>query len=404
MYEIVMPQLSDSMDEGKLIAWKVDTGDRVKSGDVIAEVESDKAIMEVQSFQDGVVEALLAKEGDTLRVGSVIAKIATQNEEAPKEALQEEKKESREVVHRAPKKESHKAPDTKASNTQEGYHSSPKARMKAQEYGVDIERLAQNTQEEIVHAKDVDMYALERYFTPKARKLLDSYNLKSTLFKLDHKIDEQEVRRYVKEHQLLLIKTLDPMQKALISNVTLSAQKPVFHIYESLDAALIQKHQNRTVTLWIIKAVAKVMMQHEAFRSKIVQERVQIVPYASISLAVSDKKALYMPVLHQAEKMSADTIGSTLQNFKNHLQKRSFRAQDLEGATFGISNLGMLGIERFDAMINRDESAILAVGALKNGKIALTLTADHRLVNGYEAALFMQDLKKELQSPLNFKE
>jgi len=436
MYEIVMPQLSDSMDEGKLISWKVSIGQAVKSGDVIAEVESDKAVMEVQSFKDGVVKELLVKEGDEVKIGTVIAKVDTQESvQAPQknEKESEKKSEVQEIQKETPPKTETPQTESEAELLKESQHESiledifhidtqeqekpkilhtqhkgekaisPKARAKAAAYGLDIETIAKNSQESILHSQDVEDYLQQKYFTPKALKLLQSYHFASDLFSLDHKIDEREVQEYIQTNEIPLPKALSPMQKAIISNVTASAQKPVFHIYESVDASLLRDHKEKSMTVWLIKIIAKVMMKHEAFRSKLLDNAISVMPNASLSIAVADEKDLYMPVVNDANKLNAAEIEEALKSFKTKLQKKNFTSADMQGSTFGLSNLGMLGVERFDAMINKDDAAIIAVGGINDGEISLTLTADHRLINGYEAALFMGDVKKELQNALNFK-
>jgi len=420
MYEIVMPQLSDSMDEGKLIEWKVKVGDSVKSGDVIAEVESDKAIMEVQTFKDGVVKELLVKEDESVTVGTVIAKIATgdegdipvqkqetplKKEDTPLEKTVTPMKKQKEVkvsTTEEQKKEEVPKPHKKLHTTTQTQQISPKARAVAAAVGVDIEKMPK--EQNVVHAQDVQEYLHERYFTPKAKSLLEKYLLGYELFTLDHKIDEEEVQNYIDTHEISLPTPLSSMQKAIIANVTASAQKPIYHLYESGDATLLQKHQEHSITVWLIKIIADVMMKHEAFRSKLSQESIKLMPNAAISIAVANEKELYMPVVKDANRLGAVQIQEALVGFKEKLQTNSFNAKDMQGSTFGISNLGMLGVERFDAMINKDDAAILAVGAITNGKILLTLTADHRLINGYEAGLFMRDIKDALREPLNFKE
>ena len=408
MYEIVMPQLSDSMEEGKLISWKVSVGEHVKSGDVIAEVESDKAIMEVQTFKDGIIKELLAKEDDAVKIGSVIARIETDIKESKptKEKKIKQSKPTPPKEIKTPKKEEKIEvaiePTHITHTTQSGI--SPKARAKAAALGVDVEKLQEKMPQKVLHAEDVDAYVTEKYFTPKALKLLKEYQLESSLFAHNHKIDSSEVQAYIDANKLPLIKPLSSMQKAIITNVTLSAQKPVYHIYESIDAKLFEAHQEHSITAWLIKIFAKVMMQHESFRTQLLDNSLSISPNASLSIAVADRKNLYMPVIKDANRVTITEITEQLTTFKEKLKTNSFTSADMQGATFGISNLGMLGVSRFDAMINRDESGIIAVGGISDGKISITLTADHRIINGYEAALFMADVKKEASEPLNFKE
>ena len=435
MYEIVMPQLSDSMEEGKLVSWKVSVGQSVKSGDVIAEVESDKAIMEVQTFKDGVVKELLVKEDDEVKIGTVIARIqtgatasteqaqaATKPTTAPKEE-QTSKKEAPEKKETKPNAAQTKsvldeifdtssvAPRTTTTKQSQASHIShktqsgisPKARAKAAAVGVDVEKLQAKMPQKVLHAEDVDEYVTEKYFTPKALKLLQEYQLEHSLFELNHKIDNDEVQAYIDANEIALPKALSPMQKAIIANVTRSAQKPIYHIYESVDAKLFEAHHTHSMTAWLVKIFAKVMMQHESFRTTLLDNALSIAPNASLSIAVADAKNLYMPVIKDANRLTISEITEQLAAFKEKLKTNNFSAKDMQGGTFGISNLGMLGVARFDAMINKDESAIVAVGGISDGKISVTLTADHRLINGYEAALFMADVKKEASEPLNFK-
>lgn len=417
-YEIVMPQLSDSMDEGKLISWKVKEGQKVNAGDVLAEVESDKAIMEVQSFKNGVVEQLLAKEGDVVPVGKVIATVQTEqssdNESVtkqkatkePEPALKEEvkppKSEPKPTV--AKKEELKPKKITVEHLSHDGTKGiSPKARAKAAQYGVEADTIMQKTAKDVLHVKDVEAYLREHYFTPKALKLLDKYGLELTRFALDHKIDEAEVQKFIDRNETPLPQPLTQMQKAIIANVTASAQKPVYHLYEHIDANPFLDHKEYSMTAWLIKIFAKVMMEHETFRSRLYNDSLIVTPTACISVAVADEKNLYMPVVKDANKRSVADIAKELAGFKTKLKEQSFSAKDMQGSSFGISNLGMLGVERFDAMINKDDAAIVAIGGLEEGMLSVTLTADHRLINGYEAALFMRDLKQEVQNPLNFK-
>uniref|UniRef100_UPI00261314AB biotin/lipoyl-containing protein n=1 Tax=Sulfurimonas sp. TaxID=2022749 RepID=UPI00261314AB len=292
MYEIVMPQLSDSMEEGKLVGWKVSVGQSVTSGDVIAEVESDKAIMEVQTFKDGVVKELLVKEDDEVKIGTVIARIetdatasteqaqaATKPTTAPKEE-QTSKKEAPEKEETKPNAAQTKsvlddifdtssvAPTTTTTKQSQASHIShkaqsaisPKARAKAAAVGVDVEKLQAKMPQKVLHAEDVDEYVTEKYFTPKALKLLQEYQLESSLFELNHKIDSDEVQAYIDANEIALPKALSPMQKAIITNVTRSAQKPIYHIYESIDAKLFEAHHTHSMTAWLVKIFAKVMM------------------------------------------------------------------------------------------------------------------------------------------------
>jgi len=425
-YEIVMPQLSDSMDEGKLISWKVKEGDFVKKGDVIAEVESDKAIMEVQSFKEGIVKSIQATEGDTVPVGGVIATIATDTqtrEEHPPSAPQPEPKQTPQTVDKASTVQKTAETEKKQSSfldeilgldkeeksisvtpTVEG-DASPKAKAVAAAYNLDIEALQKEGKlPRPSHEKDVKEYHLKRYFTPKALELLKRYKLDSSLFEADKKHDSEEILFYIQKHDIPLPRPLSPFQKALVSSVEKSAQKPVYHLYDSIDTSELLTHKKHSVSVWLIKLFAKAMMMHENFRTIFKENTLITYPNASVSLAIAHDDLLYMPVFKDANLLSTQEIQEKLGEFETKAQEGKMSSSDMQGSTFGISNLGMLGIERFDAMINQDDSGIAAIGAAVNGTMSITLTLDHRVINGYQAAEFMQTLKTLALDPLNFKE
>jgi len=448
-YEIVMPQLSDSMTEGKLISWKVKPGDRVKVGDTVAEVESDKAIMEVQSFHEGVVKELKVQEGQSVPVGSVIAVIETSaqsavgNEKSAKSAVGSRQSEGQAIEKKSTptnpssheengekvEKEEKKTDDRRLTTDDSGSildrilglnetetkhpktpHSSlltphsgeavvasPKARALAAKYGLDIEALQKEGKLPTpAHEIDIKKYYYRRYFTDKALKLLQEYDLSPELFPIGKKHSEKEILAYVAEHEIPKPEPLDPMRKAIIATVTEAAKKPVYHIYDAIDATLLKAHESEryTLTVWLLKLFAEAMMRHEDFRKTMNLSGFRLWPNASISLAMAQGEALYMPVFRDLNRKSIDEIATELETMKTKVKSGRIVPDDLKGSTFGISNLGMTGIERFDAMINGSDTGIAAIGSEAGGKISITLTLDHRIVNGWQGAQFMQTLKE----------
>ena len=442
-YEIVMPQLSDSMEEGKLISWKVKEGDHVKKGDVIAEVESDKAIMEVQSFKEGTITKLAVHEGDTVPVGTVIATIDTEAAQQPTQTQtqtpppppKEEKHPQTPPQTPPPTQQAHAEVTSPPKSTPAPKHSqtashlsiideilgldsdtekhqalsegsaSPKAKALAARYGLDLGALQeQGKLPTPAHEADIHRHYLQHFFTPRALELLKRYHLDPALFSQEKKHDTDDIEAYITEHDIPLPQPIDPFQKALIATVEHAAQKPVYHLYDAIETTELFKHKNHTVTVWLLKIFAKAMMAHAPFRTTLKNDTLLIHPNASISLAVANGDKLYMPVFHDINLMHADEIASLLQQFEEKAKEERMQPVDMQGSTFGISNLGMLGIARFDAMINADDSAIAAIGTVQNDAMSVTLTLDHRIVNGYQAAQFMQTLKKEALDPLNYKE
>lgn len=395
VYEIMMPHLSDSMDEGKLISWKVKVNDRVHIGDVIAEIESDKAIMELQSFKNGLVLALNIKEGETAPVGTVILSIeivAKFNEKEEKKQKTEETLANEEPKPEKKVKEQKKIKREK--HTLLAGAASPKAKLLASSYGFDIQNLQKAEKVPTpAHENDIKVYHERRYFTPKALNIIEEYSLDRSLFDLGKKYDSQDLLSYIQMNNIALCKPLDSFQKTLIKTVENSLAKPTYHIYEHIDATLLEDNSQYSMTVWLIKLFARAMMEFEGFRSAITKEGMNIWPNASISIAMAKGRFLYMPVFKDANKMSLQDISEQLAHYQKSVKEGRLSQFQMQGSTFGISNLGMTGIESFDAIINQDDSAISAIGSSINGKIAVILTIDHRLVNGYEAALFMQRVK-----------
>ena len=398
VYEIMMPQLSDSMEEGKLISWKVNVGDHVSVGDVIADVESDKAIMEVQSFKDGIVKELKLKEGDIAPVGTTIAVIDTSQKEerTPAKTERIDQPKAPQTQPTSIKQPSVIQPSSTISIAQIEGFASPKAKAVAAKYGLDIAKLQQKGQLPIpANEEAIEKAYRRRYFTPKALQWIARYHLSIDAFEKGKKHGEKEVLAYIEEHDIPLPKPLDPMHKAMITVVTESAQKPVYHIYDAIDVTVLKEYESeqRTVTVWLIKLIGEVMMHHESFRTTLKESGLQVWPNASISVAMADGEALYMPVFKDVNKKSIKEISKILKDFKEKVKSQRVLPDDLEGATFGISNLGMMGVVRFDALIYKDASGIAAIGSETEGKISITLTLDHRIINGYQAAEFMERLK-----------
>ena len=239
-------------------------------------------------------------------------------------------------------------------------------------------------------------YSVNRFFSDRALALIDRYHLSTDLFEKGKRHDEKEVMEYIKTHEIPLPKPLMPMQKALIANVEAAAKKPVYHIFDAIDTVLLRQYESEelTMTVWLIKLFGEAMMRHEEVRTTLGPYGLQIWPNASISVAMAHGKALYAVVFKDVNRKSVEEIAETLAEYKKKIAEGRVLLEAMEHSSFGISNLGMTGIERFDALIHKDDSGIAAIGSERNGRLGVTLTMDHRLVNGYQAARFMQTLKE----------
>ncbi len=418
-YKISMPVLSDTMDSGKLVKWHIKPGDHVKKGDVVAEVESDKAIMEVQSFKEGTVKELRVKEGEEVPVKSVIAVIETQESAAAKPTPPKSPEPASPPPAPAAKEPGQKAPAAKeraplSSNPimellEEGQTPSappsiPKvegvasaaAKRRAAELGVDIEAMQQEGKLSTpAHRAEVEALWLERYFTPRARALLEAYGIDpKSLRREGHKVDVDEVRAYIRTHLLSRAIELSSNQKAINAHIEHSARKPTYRIYDRLDLSQVPQIEGIKLTSWIVRLFADTMMEHPLTRTCFEEERLLRYESANIAIAVATETALFTPVITQAEERSITEINTLLREIKEKAKAGGFRAEDFRHSTFGISNLGMFGIEAFDALINQNDSAMAAIGGVgEQRSVRVTITFDHRILNGKDAALFVRDLK-----------
>ena len=397
-YKVIMPILSDTMDKGKVVKWLVKVGDFVKEDTPIVEVESDKATMEVEAGVEGVVKKILVKEGEEVPVKTPIAiidtqqsakteesKPQTQTQTQPQTQPKEEKKTAidideilNEIISSGPKNVSGSA--------------SPAAKKKAAEFGIDIEEL-QNKGElpKPAHEKDIEEVIIKKYFTPKAAKLLKEYGIDKNVFKLDHKINENEVLNYIKQNNIPKITKLNANQLAVIKTVQNALNKPSYFIFDEIE---ITKKEGIKLTAQIIKALALAMQKNPLSRSVLKDNTLLTYPSSNISVAVSREDGLYMCVIKNAEEKSLEEINEWLKEIKT----KKLTIEDLSGSTFGISNLGMFGVKRFTAMINDKDSGIAAFGTLIEGKIKVTFTLDHRILNGVDGAKFINDFKEEIKN------
>lgn len=375
-----MPQLSDSMDEGKLIKWMVKPKDKVSIGDVIAEVESDKAIMELQCFKNGIVQNLYIKEGESAPVGTVIVSILLDKEEKNiVKSIEEEVLEEKVI---------------KVEYSLTRAIASPKARLLAKSLNINIQDLQDRYKLPVPsHVKDIVYYHKKKFFTPKALALLEEYSLDINDLQIQRKQDTYAILDYIKDKSISIKREIPSFQKSLIKNLDKSAIRAVYHIYDYIDTRYFEKYSTYGITVWLMKIFAKCMMDFEGFRSSIKDDFIHTSVNAHISIAMQVDRRLFMPVLKDVNLLDLKSIQDKLREYKKKIETSSLNLEDMQGSNFGLSNLGFTGIHRFDAMINQDDSAISAIGASEEGKISLTLSLDHRLINGYEAALFMQSVK-----------
>lgn len=408
---ITMPRLSDTMTEGKVAKWHKNVGDTVKEGDLLAEIETDKAVQDFESEFNGILLKQGVEEGGAAPVDSVLAIIGPEGTDvsgvgAPKAAGQSSEKPA-ENTPEVKKEEEKQAPAENASSS-DRVAISPLAKKMAQEKGVDIHGVQGSGENGRIVKKDIEN------FTPPAAKqeTAQAPQASSAAAQVavsfvqgeDTETPNSQVRNIIAKrlaeskfsapHYYLMVEI--NMDKAI------EARKEI----NSLPDTKISFND------MIIKATAVALRKHPQVNSSWAGDKIIHRGNINIGVAVAIPDGLVVPVLKNTDQMNYTQISAAVKDMAGRAKSKGLKANEMEGSTFSISNLGMFGIETFTSIINQPNAAILSVGAIiekpvvKNGQIVvgnimkLSLACDHRVVDGATGAQFLQTLKTYLESPL----
>lgn len=405
---VTMPRLSDTMEEGTVASWLKQVGDTVEEGDILAEIETDKATMEFESFQSGTLLYVGLQEGESANVDSLLAIIGPAGTDvsalasgfvpdAP--ASSEPAKPSKEEV-----KISQPA-DVKpvANNTnspKDRFFVSPLAKKMAEEKGIDLNTVSGTGENGRIIKRDIDAYKVSA----------SSSNNASITPVL---VSGQELTEDIKNSQMRKV-----IAKRL-SESKFSAPHYYLNVEFDMDVAIASRKQINAVLEtkvsfndMIVKACALALKKHPQVNSRWFDDKMQLNHHVHIGVAVAVEDGLVVPVLKFADEQKLTQINAAVKDFAGRARNKKLTPQEMEGSTFTISNLGMFGIESFTSIINQPNSAILSVGAIvqkpvvKEGQIVvgntmkLTLACDHRTVDGATGAQFLQTLKAYVESPV----
>ncbi|MEJ5338989.1 MAG: dihydrolipoamide acetyltransferase family protein [Aquificaceae bacterium] len=406
-YEILMPQFSDTMEKGKIVRWLKKEGDYVEKGEVIAEIEAEKAVMELQSFKKGFIKRILAGEGEEVHVGKSIAIMELgEKVEVLKRPTPVEEKPRVEERRTIPEKKEEKAPPPPPPKKEERVElppgfASPYARLLAKEKGVELHELQREGRlPSPAHARDVEEFERERYFTPKALELLKEYDLSTDELLREfpeRKIDEDLLLAYVERKGIPRKVSISSVQKSLISNLSKSFLFPHYHIYEVFDLSAIPWDKEITLTHWLIKIVGDAMQFFDRLRAVFREDHYLVYPGSHVGVAMAVGDELYNPVVKEVNRKSLRDIAQEVRELRKKAEEGRLSLEEMKGATLTISNLGMFGVRAFDAVIPFGQVCIMAVGMQESdGKAHITFTFDHRVVNGFHAALFVKHLKEKV--------
>ena len=416
MAEIVrMPKLSDTMTEGTVASWNKKVGDKVKSGEVLAEIETDKATMEFESFQDGVLLHIGVEKGQTAKVDSILAILGKEGEDVA--ALIASDAAAAPAAQAAPAPVAvaaapavvaapaaapiaAAAPVVSAPSAVNGrVKASPLAKKIAEEKGINIGNVAGSGAGGRIVRRDVEN------FTPAAA---------STPTHVPAFIPAG-TERYTEENVSQMRKTI--ARRLAESKFT----APHFYLTMEIDmdnAMAARKSINDSGIAkisfndMVVKACAMALRLHPKVNSSWRGETIRYNEHVHIGVAVAVDEGLLVPVVRFANEKGLSQIGAEVKSFAEKAKSKKLQPSDWEGNTFTISNLGMFGIEEFTAIINPPDACILAVGGIKsvpvvkNGAVVpgnvmkVTLSCDHRVVDGASGAAFLQTLKSYLENPV----
>src|SRR6056297_43545 len=423
--KIEMPKLSDTMEEGVIAKWNIKEGDDVSSGDIIAEVETDKATMEVEAFDDGKVLKILVDEGDAVPLGGLLAVIGEEGEDISdilegagdedggssdiekaeegsekKEKTKESKKEFDPILGDLNGKGSDKKKEEKATSSSDDgrIKASPLAKKMAEDKGIDLNSVDGSGPEGRIIKRDIENYEPSKEETG-ATVSVPSFDSEESE---DTKISQ--------------------MRKAIARRLSESKfTNP--HFYETIDidmeaAIAARKGLNEMSEVKIsfndivVKACSVALRRHPAINSSWLDDVIRKHGDVNVAVAVAIDEGLMTPVIKHSDKKNLRQISAETRELAGLARDRKLQPEQMEGSTFTISNLGMFGIEEFTAIINPPNACILAVGAIrdvpvvKNGEVVpgkrmkVTLSSDHRVVDGAKAAEFLNTLQKLLENPL----
>lgn len=414
MAEVVkMPKLSDTMTEGTVAVWHKKVGDKVKSGELLAEIETDKATMEFESFQDGVLLHIGVETGKTAPVDAILAILGKEGEDISallaaekaggsnaKEAVKEEKKE---VVLETSAVQSVPVESRAAAITEELHagriKASPLAKKIAEDKGIDISRVHGTGDSGRIVKRDVENYvptssgvaAIAPAFIPAGTERYTEEDISQMRKTIARRLAES---KFTAPHFYLTIEV--DMDNAISTRKSINNAGDVKISFNDM----------------VVKAVAMALRKHPKVNSSWRGDVIRYNEHVHIGVAVAVDEGLLVPVIRFANEKGLAQIGAEVKVFAEKAKAKKLQPSDWEGNTFTISNLGMFGIDEFTAIINPPDACILAVGAIKptpvvkDGQVIpgnimkLTMSCDHRTVDGATGAAFMQTLKSYLENPV----
>jgi pyruvate dehydrogenase E2 component (dihydrolipoamide acetyltransferase) len=411
---VTMPRLSDTMTEGTVASWLKNVGDTVAEGDILAEIETDKATMEFESFNEGTLLEIGLKEGESAVVDSVLAIIGpkgtdvsgiAESYESNKATPSESKEISSEVKidqtpgqtpsHSEVSKSAPEAVQSVTANSGERIFASPLAKRMAAEKGINLTQVKGTGENGRIVKSDIENYQ------PGTGQTQTYVAVGEESFE---EIKNSQMRKTIAKR---------------LGESKFSAPHYYLNIELDMDHAIaarkaINEDPNVKISFndMIVKACAMALRKHPQVNSQWTADAIRIAKHIHIGVAVAVDEGLLVPVLKFADQMTFSQIGANVKDLAGKARTKKITPQEMDGSTFTVSNLGMFGIKEFTSIINAPNSAILSVGTIvekpvvKNGAIVIgntmtvTLACDHRTVDGATGAKFLQTLRQYIENPV----
>jgi pyruvate dehydrogenase E2 component (dihydrolipoamide acetyltransferase) len=393
--EVILPRLGQGMESGTIVRWLKSEGEPVEKGEPLFELDTDKVTQEVEAEAAGVLLKIAVPEGE-VPVGQTVAFIGAEGEDVPEVAAAAPPQEEIKPVEAEPAPAQEAQQEAVVASGNGRVKASPLARRIARERGVELSGIRGTGPDGRIVAEDIERAEAGAPAAPAAAPAL---------------VPAGEVERV----------PLSNVRKTIARRLTEAWQIPVFQLQASADMtrvnALVARLRERdpdvriTVTDVLTKVCAQALMRHREVNAEFTEEAILLHPSANVGLAVAAPQGLVVPVIRSAERLSLTEIAGVRADLVGRARESKLRADDLEGGTFTISNLGMYAVESFTAVLNPPQAAIVAVGATEERVVAiggetavrptvtLTCTFDHRAVDGAPAAAFLQTLKESLEDP-----
>jgi pyruvate dehydrogenase E2 component (dihydrolipoamide acetyltransferase) len=412
---VLMPRLSDTMTEGVIAGWHKQIGDSVKKGEVLADIETDKATMELESYKDGILLYQGAKAGEKILVNDLLCIIGQQGLDIAPIVAAIKGGAATATASPAPAPAAQQAPSVPSAPTtnmvtpsttqvvNEGrIFASPLAKKIAKEKGIDLKFVKGTGEHGRITRTDLDNYtpgstsSVARAAAPRNTNFVGQVSFVDTPVSQMRKTIARRLSEslFTAPHFNLTMKI--NMDATIAARTVVNETAPVKISFND----------------FIVKAVALALKQHPKVNSSWLGEVIRENHHVNIGIAVAVDEGLLVPVLRFADGLSLDEISVSVKEFAKKAKDKKLQPSDWEGSTFTISNLGMFGIDSFTAIINPPDACILAVGGIaqepvvKNGQIVpgnvmnVTLSCDHRVVDGATGSAFLQTLKSYLEEPI----